>query len=161
MVRSFWALGLVLFLAACSGGGSGLPTVDPNSTQSLTGLQPPGFSDSEIVRIVNQVLASADAILVSDVAVGQGQDAGVFYTYCDTKTICVTEIDGGYALSWDVRDIKDSGLTGTSTTRGWVRSMESPLFKGKDEACSRVSRSVPRAMERGLTIAPSFSVLNG
>ena len=110
MVRSFWALGLVLFLAACAGGGSGLPTVDPSSTQSLTGLQPPGFSDSEIVRIVNQVLASADAILVSDVAVGQGQDAGVFYTYCDTKTICVTEIDGGYAFSWDVRDIKDSGL---------------------------------------------------
>ena len=110
MVRSFWALGLVLFLAACAGGGSGLPTVDPSSTQSLTGLQPPGFSDSEIVPIVNQLLASADAILVSDVAVGQGQDAGVFYTYCDTKTVCVTELGDGYTVSWDVRDTRDIGL---------------------------------------------------
>ena len=110
MVHSILVVGLVLFLSACGGGGSGLPTVDPVTTRSLTGLAPPSFSDSAIIPTIDQVLASADSILVSDVAAGQGQEAGGLPTYCDRKTICETELGGGYTLSWDVRDVRDGGL---------------------------------------------------
>ncbi len=109
MFRVVSALFAVLFLTAC-GGGSGPFTVDPGSTRSLTGLQPPGFSDSAIVPTVNRVLTGADAILVSDVVVGQGEHADIFYTYCDSASICETDLGDGGLLLWDARDLRDGGL---------------------------------------------------
>lgn len=50
-MRSIWALGLVVFLSACGGGGgdSGprVPIVDPRPAQSVTGTQPPSFTHAE------------------------------------------------------------------------------------------------------------------
>ena len=114
MSRSIWALGLVLFLAACGGGGGGggstLPTVDPNPTQSLTGLQPPSFADSTIGPTVDGVLATVDSVLVSDLIGGHRGEAYYASTYCNNKTVCVTDLGGGYTLESDVRDIRDLGL---------------------------------------------------
>ena len=114
MSRSIWALGLVLFLAACGGGGGGggsrLPTVDPNPTQSLTGLQAPSFADSTIRPTVAGVLATVDSVLVSDLSGGHRGEAYYAPTYCNNKTVCVTDLGGGYTLESDVRDIRDLGL---------------------------------------------------
>ena len=50
MRRFIWTVGAVLFLASCSGEGGGVPTVYPNSTRSLTGLERPSFTDAESAR---------------------------------------------------------------------------------------------------------------
>ena len=105
MMRSIWALGLVLFLAACSGGdkgGGGVPRVDPDSTQSLTGLEPPSFQNSEIIPAFARIYGLADTILATDVPIiYQGQQV-VVETRCFRSTCTATEPSTGAGVTWDL-----------------------------------------------------------
>ena len=110
MKRSICALGLVLFLAACGGGGGPtLPTVDPGPTRSLTGLQSPTFSDASIVPTVNGILRQSDSMVVSDLVGKYRGNTYVAPTSC-TQTTCVSALGAGYTLPWDVRDIRGRGI---------------------------------------------------
>ena len=107
MSRFIWTLSLVLFLGACGGGGDGgsrLPTVDPDPTQSLTGLQAPSFTDSEIPSLLNRALGSADSVLATDVYVGRGEDGVVLATDCYRKEVCLILFPDGTASSFDIRE---------------------------------------------------------
>lgn len=121
MLRSIWALGLVLFLSACGGGGGDgakprVPTINPEPTQSLTGLTAPTFTDASIVPAIDAVLADSDSILVSDHIGRQGSDAVRFPTYC-TRQVCNTDFSV-FVLPYDVRDIRDAGIDRGATYTG-------------------------------------------
>ena len=111
-MRTIWALGLAVFLAACGGGGGDskprVPTIDVDPTQSLTGLSDPTFSDSAIVPSIDGVLATSDSIFVSDHVGRQGSDAVAFPTYC-TREVCTTDFTV-FVIDYDVRDIRDTGI---------------------------------------------------
>ncbi len=111
MLRSVCTLGVVLFLAACGGGGGSapLPTVDL-TTPRLTGLQPPSFSDAQILPMANAVLARSDSVTVSDLASAQGGGEAFYPTLCSSKTTCVTNLGSGTSVTWDIRDARDIGL---------------------------------------------------
>lgn len=120
MLRSIRALGLVLILSACGGGGGDakprVPTVDPEPAQSLTGLTAPTFTDASIIPSIDRVLATSDSIIVSDHVGRQGSDALAYSTYC-TRQTCTTDF-GVFVIPWDVRDIRDTGIDRGATYTG-------------------------------------------
>lgn len=125
MRHSICILGLVLFLAACGGSGGGgdgplLPT-DPPSTQSLTGLQPPSFSDASISPTLNAISAQSDSLTVSDLLLLE-QNGNVDYASTDCSgTVCLIDFHGE-RFDWDTDHLtytlEDSPYSGVGEKNG-------------------------------------------
>ena len=101
MTRLFCALIIVLLLAGCSGGGNG-DGINPGSSQSLTGLEPPSFTDSEIVPAVAQIYGLADTLLVSDVPITYQGQRIVVPTTCFRSTCEAYDLSTGASARFDL-----------------------------------------------------------
>ena len=105
MVRSTWALGFVLFLAACGGGGDSgprVPTVDPRTAQSVTGTEPPSFTDAEILPSYLAVYTAADSLTVSDVPISYQRQDLLWETTCGKSTCSSYEPFTGLSATWNL-----------------------------------------------------------
>ena len=115
MMRSIWALGLVLFLAACGGGGGDskprVPTVDPRTAQSVTGTQPPSFTQAEILPAYLAVYTASDSLIVSDVPISYQGQVFSAETTCGKSTCSSYSAALETSVDWDLSVGSAQGLT--------------------------------------------------
>ena len=106
MVRSIWALGLVLFLAACGGGGGG----GSSSPTTMPPVEPP-TPPRDIRAEVSAIYAEADTILMSDVPITFQGNYLLGDTVCSGRRCETYEPVTGLALESDLA----LGLSPTSS----------------------------------------------
>ena len=102
MLRTLWALGLVVFLAACGGGSSTSTTMRP--------VDPP-TPTVDVRAELSAVYAGADTAMTTDVPIfAPGFDL-LAYTTCSGTYCEATEPITGFSLASDTRD----GVSPTAT----------------------------------------------